>query len=139
MKNIEKTIRSILTSDNFTKDFFKTIDVKKIKNGGNFGKLIEELVFKHLNKYFKNLITEPQEIENRTNRRVDFIINDVFFQLKTTNLIKNRPKIIQLFRAKNFPNELNKQIECYNSRITNTIILAYDKFNQKITYLFFNL
>ncbi len=135
MKNIEKTIRSILTSKNFTKDFFKTFE--KAKNGGMFGMLIEELVFKYLNKHFKNLIIEPQEIENKTNRKVDFIIdNNHFFQLKTTNFNKNKPKIIQLFRTSDFPNELNKQIEYYNARITNTIILAYDKINQKIFYLF---
>jgi hypothetical protein len=135
MKNIEKTIRSILTSKNFTKDFFKTFE--KVKNGGMFGMLIEELVFKYLNKHFKNLIIEPQEIENKTNRKVDFIIdNNHFFQLKTTNLNKNKLKRNILFLASDFPNELNKQIKYYNSKITNTIILAYDEINQKIFYLF---
>jgi len=135
MKNIEKIIKSILTSNQFKKEFFETINIKPTDDSGMFGKLIEGLVFKHLDKYFKNLITESWKIESKTNRKVDFIIDNNFFQLKTTNFNATTPTI-KLFHAADFPNELNEQIEYYNARITNTIILVYDKINQKIFYFF---
>jgi hypothetical protein len=135
MKNIEKIIKNVLTSNQFKKEFFETINIKTKKHDGWIGQETEKLVFKHLKKYFKNLITDPGKIENKTKASVDFIIDNICFQLKTKNL-NCKSKDIRYFNSNFLNKSFKEKMNIYNSKITNTIILIFDRINQKINYCF---
>ncbi|WP_284928687.1 hypothetical protein [Candidatus Phytoplasma sp. AldY-WA1] len=136
-----KTIQEILENNNFQNDFFEKNKYSSdtIHSGEN-GYLIETLLAKYLheNKNIKKLLLNQSDIKNITDIPVDFIIDNNFFQLKTIDL-DQKDKILnfKLFPVNFFENDsLEEKINIYNSKVCNTLILAYSKKNEEIISYF---